>query len=65
MPTFVSSFLPLLQPFQSQMTDPTFASLLTVLAGWVLSRRRHTVTGARVEDGALQVRFRFEQEEQP
>ena len=26
---------------------------------------RHTVTGARVEDGALQVRFRFEQEEQP
>jgi hypothetical protein len=48
MPTFVSSFLPLLQPFQSQMTDPTFASLLTVLAGWVLNlrRRRHTVTGA-------------------
>ncbi len=27
--------------------------------------RRHTVTAARVEDGALQVRFRFEQEEQP
>jgi arsenite-transporting ATPase len=26
---------------------------------------RHTVTAARVEDGALQVRFRFEQEEQP
>jgi len=26
---------------------------------------RHSVTGARVEDGALQVRFRFEQEEQP
>ena len=25
---------------------------------------RHTVTGARVEDGSLQVRFRFEQEEQ-
>ncbi len=25
---------------------------------------RHTVTAARVEDGALQVRFRFEQEEQ-
>jgi arsenite-transporting ATPase len=25
--------------------------------------RRHAVTGARVEDGALQVRFRFEQEE--
>jgi arsenite-transporting ATPase len=26
---------------------------------------RHTVSGARVEDGSLQVRFRFEQEEQP
>ncbi len=26
---------------------------------------RHTVTAARVDDGALQVRFRFEQEEQP
>jgi hypothetical protein len=46
MPTLVPSFLQLLQPFQSQMTTPTFASLLTVLAGWVLCRRRHTVTGA-------------------
>src|SRR5689334_5536791 len=46
MPTLVPSFLELLQPFQSQMTFPTFASLLTVLAGWVLSHRRHTVTGA-------------------
>jgi arsenite-transporting ATPase len=27
--------------------------------------RRHTVSAARVEDGSLQVRFRFEQEEQP
>jgi arsenite-transporting ATPase len=27
--------------------------------------RRHTVTAARVEEGALQVRFRFEEEEQP
>ena len=45
MPTLVPSFLELLQPFQSQMTSPTFASLLTVLAGWVLSHRRHTVTG--------------------
>ena len=27
--------------------------------------RRHTVTAARVEEGSLQVRFRFEQEEQP
>ncbi len=27
--------------------------------------RRHTVSAARVEEGSLQVRFRFEQEEQP
>jgi hypothetical protein len=46
MPTLVPSFLELLQPFQSQMTSPTFASLVTVLTGWVLCRRRHTVTGA-------------------
>jgi len=44
--SLVPSFLELLQPFRSQMTIPTFASLVTVLAGWVLSRRRHTVTGA-------------------
>jgi hypothetical protein len=43
--SLVPSFLQLLQPFQSQMTGPTFASLLTVLAGWALCRR-HTVTGA-------------------
>ena len=29
------------------------------------SLSRHTVEAARVEDGSLQVRFRFEQEEQP
>jgi DDE superfamily endonuclease len=43
--SLVPSFLELLQPFRSQMTAPTFASLCTVLAGWVLCRR-HTVTGA-------------------
>lgn len=43
--SLLPSFLQLLQPFQSQMTAPTFASLLTVLGGWVLCRRR-TVTGA-------------------
>lgn len=45
--SLLPSFRELLQPFQSQMTGPTFASLLTVLAGWVLCRRRrHTVSGA-------------------
>jgi DDE superfamily endonuclease len=41
----VPPFLDLLQPFRDQMTRPTFASLLTVLSGWVLCRR-HTVSGA-------------------
>jgi hypothetical protein len=45
MSPLVPSFLELLQPFRSQMTAPTFATLCTVLAGWVLCRRR-TVTGA-------------------
>ena len=45
MAPLVPSFLELLQPFRSQMTAPTFASLCTVLAGWVLCRRR-TVTAA-------------------
>src|SRR4051795_3630865 len=43
--TLVPSFAALLQPFRDQMTAPTFASLLTVLTGWVLAGRR-TVTGA-------------------
>jgi len=47
----VPSFLELLQPFRQQMTSPTFASLLTVLAGWVLCRR-HTVSGALLACGA-------------
>jgi hypothetical protein len=47
----VPSFLQLLQPFRDQMTAPTFASLLTVLAGWVLCRR-HTVCGALLAAGA-------------
>jgi hypothetical protein len=46
----VPSFLQLLQPFQSQMTAPTFSSLLTVLSGWVLCRR-HTVSAALAAAG--------------
>src|SRR3954471_10514562 len=43
--TLVPSFAALLQPFRAAMTAPTFASLVTVLAGWLTARRR-TVTGA-------------------
>jgi hypothetical protein len=40
----VPSFLDLLQPFASAMTAPTYASLLTIVAGWAFARR-HTVCG--------------------
>ncbi len=43
------------------VTVGSYRRLLTLPA----ALRRHTVTAARVEDEALQVRFRFEQEEQP
>ena len=52
----VPSFVELLQPFRSHMTAPTFASLLTVLAGWVLCRR-HTVTGALAAAGGHDKHF--------
>lgn len=42
--TLVSSFTDLVQQVSFVMTQPTFASFLTVLTGWVFARRR-TVTG--------------------
>lgn len=42
--TLVSSFVEFVQQVSSVMTSPTFASLLTVMTGWVFARRR-TVTG--------------------
>ena len=42
------------------MTVGSYRRLLSLPA----ALSRHTVAAARVEDGALQVRFRFEQEEQ-
>jgi hypothetical protein len=54
--SLVASFRELLQPFQSHMTAPTFASLLTLLAGWVLCRR-HTVTGALAAAGGHDKHF--------
>jgi DDE superfamily endonuclease len=43
--SLVSSFQDLLQVFSSQMTAPTFASLLTVLGGWIFLRH-HRVSSA-------------------
>jgi hypothetical protein len=42
--SLVPSFLDLLQPLSCVMTAPSFASLQTLLYGWVFARR-HTVTG--------------------
>ena len=42
--TLVSSFSDLVQQVSFVMTVPTFASFVTVLTGWVFTRRR-TVTG--------------------
>ena len=42
--TLGSSFLELVQQLACVMTTPTFDTLVTVLTGWVLARRR-TVTG--------------------
>ena len=39
-----TSFLPLLQPFAGPMTRPTFDTLTTLLAGWILAPRR-TIAG--------------------
>ena len=43
--TLVSSFLEFVQQVSFVMTAPTFATFVTVLTGWVFTRR-HTVTGA-------------------
>jgi hypothetical protein len=48
--SLVPSFVQLLQPFFQQMTAPTSASLLTLLAGWIFARRHH-VTGALLAAG--------------
>jgi hypothetical protein len=42
--TLVPSFTDLLQAISPVMTAPSFNSFLTILAGWVFTRR-HTVTG--------------------
>lgn len=41
--TLVASFRELVQPLSAIMTDPTFQTFATILAGWVFARR-HTVS---------------------
>jgi DDE superfamily endonuclease len=53
---FVPSFRRLLQPFESQMTAPTFSSLLTVVSGWIMCRR-HTVSAALAAVGDFNKHF--------
>lgn len=48
--SLLPSFAQLLQPFFVEMTAPTYASLLTLLGGWIFARR-HTVTGALLAAG--------------
>ena len=42
----------LLQPFAAQMSEPTFSNLLTLLSGWILSRR-HTISAGLAADFPL------------
>ena len=42
--TIVRSFLELLQSFSPCFTKPSFESFATLMSGWVLNLRRHTVT---------------------
>jgi hypothetical protein len=48
----VSSFEDLVQQISLTMTNPTFASFVLLVAGWLFARR-HTVTGALVAAGEV------------
>ena len=49
----VASFATLLQVFSGCFTAPSMASFVTLMAGWVLDLRRHTVTGVIRAAGAV------------
>jgi len=49
----VASFHRLLQEFSPCFTAPSFASFLTLMTGWVLNLRRHTVTETVRAAGAV------------
>lgn len=50
--SLVSSFEALLQPLSVMMTQPSFASFVTLVTGWLFANRR-TVTGMIVAAGAV------------
>lgn len=45
-----------LQPFAAQMSEPVFSNLLTILSGWILSRR-HTISAGLAADSPLARHF--------
>ncbi len=49
----VSTFPVLLQSLSSCFTAPSFESFVTLMSGWVLNLRRHTITGAIHAAGAV------------
>lgn len=49
----VSSFVTLLQEFSGCFTSPSMSSFVTLMAGWVLDLRRHTVTEVIRAAGAV------------
>jgi hypothetical protein len=48
-----TSFLDLLQQFRPLFTEPTFATFLTILAGWTLSHRHRYVTDVIFSSGSI------------
>ncbi len=49
----VASFVQLLQAFSGCFTSPSMASFVTLMAGWALDLRRHTVTEVIRAAGAV------------
>jgi hypothetical protein len=52
-PFIVASFVSLLQAFSGCFTAPSMTSFVTLMAGWVLDLRRHTVTEVIRAAGAV------------
>jgi hypothetical protein len=52
-PIIVASFAQLLQAFSGCFTSPSMASFVTLMAGWALDLRRHTVTEVIRAAGAV------------
>ena len=47
-PELLGSFLALLDVFRPALTQPSFAHLVTLMVGWVLTPGKHAVTEALV-----------------